>query len=123
VDIGFEGGDEVFRGLFAEAEDVVDASEGGNDGHAVFEGINGPVGGFVEGADTVIGIEGNHEEVAEVFCLLEVLNVSGVEDIENPVGEDEFFVFSFFLNLAEGFLIHWSKREWARLVTLVRSVD
>lgn len=106
MDIGFEGSDEGFRCLFGKAEDVINTSQRFDDGEAIFEGVDGTVGSFVESADASVGIESDDQDISEGFGLFEILDVTGMEDIENSIGEDKDFAFAVVLNLGESFLIH-----------------
>ena len=90
-DVGLESGDQRGGGVFVEGDDVVDGLEGGEDGHAVGEGVDG-AGGAFEAANGVIAVEADDEEVALFAGEFEVLDVAGVEDVEDAVGEDDFGV-------------------------------
>ena len=47
--------------------------------------------GTLEATDRVIAVDGHDEGVPEGRRFLEIADVSDVEDIENAIGEDEFF--------------------------------
>lgn len=109
MDIGFENGDEGFGGCFFKADGEVDAPEGANDFETVFDGVDGAVRAFVEGFDALIGIQRDDKDVAQGFGLFKIGDMTGVDDVEYSVGEDESFAGSGFGEGGQGFLIHWSK--------------
>lgn len=91
VDIGAELVDQGFGGVFVEGDGGVDGSEGAEHGEAVIERVDGPVRGFLEPSDAVVGVDSDNEGVSESARGLEVRDVAGVEDIENAVREDDGF--------------------------------
>jgi hypothetical protein len=90
-DVGLEGGDEGGGGVFVEGDDVVDGLEAGEDGHAIVERVH-RAGGAFEFAHRIVAVHADDQDVALLARKFEVLDVAGVEDVEDAVGEDDFGV-------------------------------
>ena len=87
-DGGEEAGDEGGGFVFVEEGDVVDGFEGGEHEGAVLLVDDGACGAL-EAADGGVGVDGDDEDVALRAGEGEGGGVSGVEDVEASVGEDD----------------------------------
>ena len=68
----------------------------------------------LESADRIVGVDPDHEQVAELGGLAEVGDVAGVEDVEAAVGEDDGFTL-----LAVRFELAEERFGWADFAELV----
>ncbi|HEY1468816.1 MAG TPA: hypothetical protein VGF61_07215 [Candidatus Acidoferrum sp.] len=92
--IGEKSRDDGARSGFVEDEDGIDAFETGEDFGALVLRNNRAAGSF-EGANAVIAIDADDEEIAEGAGGFEAANVSGMEKIEAAIGEDNFAAVAF----------------------------
>ncbi len=68
--------------------DEIDAGEGGDDLHPLRFGEDGPAAAL-ELPDRPVAVQGDDEDVAFAFRRLEVPDVSGVDEVEAAVGQDD----------------------------------
>ena len=87
-DVGFECFDQGDGRGVVEEDDGVDACEAGQEAGAVVFTDDGS-GRSLEAADRGIRVEADDEEVAQSFSAFQTGEVSGVEDVEASVGEDD----------------------------------
>jgi hypothetical protein len=87
-DIGLDGFDEFDGSFIAEADDIIDGLEAGENGHAIGQAIDG-AGRALEAFDAFVGIDCHDEQVALLAGEIHVLDVAGVENVEDAVGKDD----------------------------------
>jgi hypothetical protein len=87
-DIRDERGDQLAWSVFVEGGHGVHAAEAGQDVESIVEVDDRPGLAF-EAADRLVGVDPDDQLVTQVPCSEEVLDVTAVEEIEAPVGEDE----------------------------------
>lgn len=118
-----ESGDEGGGLVFVEEGDVVDGFEGGEHEGAVAL-VDDGAGGALEASDGGVGVDGDDEDVALRARKGEGGGVSGVEDVEAAVGEDDGAAFfaeaaadgdkvvggeDFFRGVSHGIPLGWGK--------------
>src|SRR5262249_48599862 len=84
--IGTQGSDNLFRRGFIKNGDVIDRLKAGQDNSSGLLRLNGPIRSL-EGANAGITVEPDDEQVGLGSCLLQVLNVTRVQDVEAAVGK------------------------------------
>lgn len=87
VEVGANVAQGVGGVVFIEAEGGVDRFERGDHRLTDFFGENGAAGAF-ESMNGCVAVEGDDEAVAIALCLEEDLKVSGVEEVEAAIDED-----------------------------------
>jgi hypothetical protein len=93
-DVGKKSGDDSARSGFVEDEDGVDAFEAGeNFGALVLR--NDRAARSFEGANAVVAVDADDEEIAQGAGGFEAADVSGMKKIEAAVGEDNFAAVAF----------------------------
>ncbi len=73
----------------AENTDCANAFESCENFCAVLFDLYGAIGAFAESFDTGVAVDSDDEEVAEGACVLQVANVTDVEEVEDSVSENE----------------------------------
>ena len=92
--VGKKSGDDGAGSGLVEDEDGVDAFEAGKDFGTLVLRNDGAAGSF-EGADAVVAVDANDEEIAEGAGEFEAADMSGMKQIEAAVGEDNFAAVAF----------------------------
>ena len=87
-DIRLQGGNQIVRRVLVEDDDAVDAGEPFEDLRALCLGGMGPVGSF-DRAHRPIRVHADEKGAAEAARLLEVTEVSYVQEVEDAVGEHD----------------------------------
>jgi hypothetical protein len=86
-DVGAEGLDEVQGGVFFEGDDAVYEEEAGQELHASGQGHDGPAVTF-ESLYAVVGVDAYDQALTQSGSLGEIGEVSGVDEVEDAVGEN-----------------------------------
>jgi hypothetical protein len=92
MDIGAQNIQECSGVLFRKDQRTGNRSKRRYDERAITFGLYWPAGAF-ELPHYRIGIDSNHQQVSQRGGFAQVVNVSGVKDIETPVGGNQFSAF------------------------------
>ena len=87
-EVGPHNLDEHVGPVFFEGDDKVHAREGGEDTGTIGQAIHGPVSSL-EAPHAVVAVQAHDKHVSQGSCFVEHGDVSGVEDIEAAVREDD----------------------------------
>ena len=88
VNVGTQFFEQFFDVRFGENHDVVHDPEGGDEKGAGLFVENGAARAF-QRASAGVGVDGDDEKVALLFCAGEVANMADVEGVEAAVGEND----------------------------------
>jgi hypothetical protein len=93
-DIGDESTDQLTRRIFVKQADIVDNSQGRKNDSSVFLFDHRPIRAF-QARDGTVCIESDNQDIPLSFCFGQVVNMTPMNYVETPVGENNAFPLRF----------------------------
>ena len=88
MDIRFERTQYMFHILLLKDGDVIDKRKGSDDRHSFFFFEDGTPFSF-QFSDRTVAVEGDYQNIPLPFCLFKVTDVSDMDKVKTPVGQND----------------------------------